>query len=155
MSYDILFTAETLRPTQSTLGMLSRRSERLWFFRLTLVPTANPPGSSSSRISPSISVVPVAGLSMKSGSHMEYLALGRMGYRMIWLERSWETDEYRLMKATLPEPEKGDRILAHELIPPHIALPFELHKCITIWFEEATCRICFGLHTGEVYILEL
>lgn len=74
---------------------------------------------------------------------------------MVLLERLWETDEYKLKKITLPMIGTTNRVVVHELIPPHIALPFELYRCISIWFEEAMGRICFGLHTGEVYLLEV
>ncbi|KAF9452875.1 hypothetical protein P691DRAFT_150705 [Macrolepiota fuliginosa MF-IS2] len=155
MSHDVSFTAESLRPTQSGFGIVSCRLEKLWFFYFTLEPTVTAPSGSISVNLSSISLKSVTSFSLKSDSHVENLALGRTGCRIVWLERSWETDEYRLLKATLPGPRLRNKVLACNLIPPHIALPFELHKCSAIWFEEATGRICFGLHTGEVYILEL
>ncbi|KAF8206452.1 hypothetical protein K438DRAFT_1817228 [Mycena galopus ATCC 62051] len=35
----------------------------------------------------------------------------------------------------------------------HFALPFELHACRSLAFEEATGTVCLAVHTGELYIL--
>lgn len=156
MSRDVSFTAEVLSPSQSAVGVVSRFFEELWFHRLVVTPTGSDVSAPANRgVSSSTSLEFVTGLKAKAGSNVESLCLGRTGRRMLWLERSWETDEYRLMKLTFLPVGGRDKILSHELIPPHIVLPFELHKCTAMWFEEATCRICFGLHTGELYLLEL
>lgn len=157
ISNDVSFTAETLRPTQCSLGVVSRLSQDLQFFRLTFVPTA--PASSGSSKPKDLSTIQlelIGNFRLKPGSHVEHLSVGRTGHRMVWLERSWETDAYELMKASFPESSAyGNRIRVNQLIPPHVALPFELHRCTAIWLEEATGRVCFGLHTGEIYLLEL
>ncbi|KAF5358452.1 hypothetical protein D9756_001719 [Leucocoprinus leucothites] len=150
MLHDVFFTAEVIRTTQSTLGIISRRLERLWAFRLTLSP-ASPGWAPSLQVSLELT----SSLRLKTGLNIENLALGRTGYRMVLLERSWETDEYKLKKVTLPMPGRRTNVAVHDLIPSQVALPFELHQCISIWFEEATGRVCFGLHTGQMYLLDV
>lgn len=149
MCYEVYITAEMLRTTQDTFGVASRRGEKLWVFRLTLKP------ASVESLRPKVALELISGFSLGPGTNVENLSLGRTGRRMVLLERLWETDEYTLKKIALPMTGKRDSVVVHDLIPPHIALPFELYRCISIWFEEATGRICFGLHTGEVYLLEV
>ncbi|KAJ3574572.1 hypothetical protein NP233_g1682 [Leucocoprinus birnbaumii] len=103
MAYEISFTPEVTRATQRTLGLISRRLERLWVFRLSLSPS--PPQTRSSEVSIELT----SSFSLKVGLNVENLALGRTGYRMVLLERSWETDEYRLKKSNPSTPRKTTR----------------------------------------------
>jgi hypothetical protein len=85
------------------------------------------------------------------GTRPEIVCIGKTGFRAIWLDRAWETDEYKLWKATFPP---GEAALVSPLLPPHHPLPFEPHMIASLSFEEATGRTCVGLRTGAVYILE-
>lgn len=84
---------------------------------------------------------------------------GNSGRRAVWLEHQWDdtqtyVDQYFLMKATFPsDPE--ERATIGPLLDRSIALPFEMHTCRSIAFHEATGRICLGLHTGDLYLMQL
>ncbi|KAF8656852.1 hypothetical protein AX16_002399 [Volvariella volvacea WC 439] len=82
----------------------------------------------------------------------EIICLGSSGRRAVWLERNWETDEYRLVKATFDDAYPRGKVDA--LLPRHLALPFEPQTCRSIAFNEASGRVCLGLHTGELYVLD-
>lgn len=83
----------------------------------------------------------------------DLVTLGGSGRRAVWRERRWDTDEYRFMKgAFLPI---GESPLVEELLPRHLALPFDPQTCQSLAFDEATGRVCLGFHTGELYILDL
>lgn len=88
----------------------------------------------------------------------DFICLGQTGRRAVWLEHrwryGWEAEEFFLMKGGFsPDPDK-EPIVA-PLLPSHLALPFELHTCQSLAFDEASGLVCLGLHTGELYILEL
>ncbi|TFK72888.1 hypothetical protein BDN72DRAFT_894340 [Pluteus cervinus] len=82
----------------------------------------------------------------------EIVCMGKTGRRAIWLERRWDTDEFRLMKATFDSSRSGK---VDVLLPRHLALPFEPQACNSLEFDEATGRVYLGLHTGELYVLDL
>jgi len=88
----------------------------------------------------------------------DFMCLGQTGRRAIWLEHrwehGWEADEFFLMKGSF-SPDVDKEPVVAPLLPRHLALPFELHTCQSLAFEEASGLICLGLHTGELYILEL
>ncbi|KAK2463399.1 hypothetical protein APHAL10511_004485 [Amanita phalloides] len=85
------------------------------------------------------------------GTRPEIVCMGKTGYRAVWLDHEWESDEHRLWKATF---RPGDPATVDPLVPPHHPLPFEAHMIASLSFEEATGRVCVGLRTGAVYILE-
>ncbi|KAF8896375.1 hypothetical protein BD779DRAFT_1495567 [Infundibulicybe gibba] len=60
---------------------------------------------------------------------------------------------HRLMKATFSS--TGASPMVGELLPRHFPLPFEPQACQSLSFDEATGRVCIGLHTGEIYLLDL
>ncbi|KAJ6619726.1 hypothetical protein B0H10DRAFT_2024635 [Mycena sp. CBHHK59/15] len=86
-----------------------------------------------------------------SSASAEIVCLGETGHRAVWLERRWTSDEYTLMKATF-SPNKP--VVVAPLLARNLALPFELHTCQSLAFDESTGRVCLALHTGELYILE-
>ncbi|KAF7330560.1 F-box domain-containing protein [Mycena venus] len=90
------------------------------------------------------------------GASPEIVSLGETGQRAVWLERRWSSDEYTLMKAAFsPNRTDGnDPVVVQPLFARHLALPFELHTCRSLAFEEATGRVSLALHTGELYILQ-
>ncbi|KAJ7284971.1 hypothetical protein C8J57DRAFT_1497839 [Mycena rebaudengoi] len=88
-----------------------------------------------------------------SSSSAELVCLGETGRRAVWLERTWTTDEYTLMKASF-SPMEGEPVVVAPLLPKHLALPFELHRCQTLAFDEPTGRVCLAMHTGELHMLE-
>ncbi|KAJ7158779.1 hypothetical protein C8R46DRAFT_1110267 [Mycena filopes] len=83
----------------------------------------------------------------------EIVCLGETGSRAVWLERRWSTDEYTLMKAAFT-PGEGEPAVVEPLLARHMALPFQLHMCQALAFEEATGRVALAVHTGEIYILQ-
>lgn len=90
---------------------------------------------------------------MSRGTSAEIVCLGKTGRRVIWLERKWDTDEFRLMKTTLDPGQPLARV--DMLLAKHLALPFRPQACSSLGFDEGSGRVCLGLHTGELYILEL
>jgi hypothetical protein len=87
------------------------------------------------------------------GASAEIVCLGETGQRAVWLERRWASDEYTLMKAAF-SPVGDEPVIVQPLFARNLALPFELHTCRSLAFEEATGRVCLALHTGELYILQ-
>ncbi|KAJ6505981.1 hypothetical protein DFH09DRAFT_1200777 [Mycena vulgaris] len=81
------------------------------------------------------------------------VCLGESGRRAVWLERRWTSDEYTLMKGIFSP--KGDKpVVIEPLLARNLALPFELHMCQCLAFDESTGRVCLALHTGELCMLE-
>jgi hypothetical protein len=83
----------------------------------------------------------------------ELVCLGETGSRAVWLERRWTSDEYTLMKASF-SPDGTNPVVVEPLLARGSALPFELHMCQSLAFEEATGRVCLAIYTGELYILQ-
>jgi hypothetical protein len=98
-------------------------------------------------------IVPVDTLRMTRGSTIDLICLGETGRRFVWLERLWEMDDWQFMRAA-PNSGEGRPPLVAPLWPAHVGLPFEPHACHAMCFEECTGRICFSLHTEELYIME-
>ncbi|KAG7089554.1 hypothetical protein E1B28_011227 [Marasmius oreades] len=88
-----------------------------------------------------------------SGSTIDVICIGHSGQRAVWLERRWHTDTFVLMKGSFPS---GDdrKPSVSTLVPRHMALPFEFYACQSLAFDEATGRVCVGLHTGDLYLLD-
>jgi hypothetical protein len=78
------------------------------------------------------------------------ICVGITGRRAVWQQRDWERDEVKLMRLT--HSSAGSR--AGVLVPPHPALPFTPATCHSLAFDEITGRLCVGLETGELYILD-
>jgi len=70
----------------------------------------------------------------------------------VWLEHDWELQRFRLMKLSAPvghgKPTVG------VLLPPDPELPFSPRECQSLAFDEVTGRVCLGLYTGDLYILD-
>jgi len=88
------------------------------------------------------------------GASAEIVCLGETGQRAVWLERRWSNDEYTLMKAAFSPTPNEPAVVVQPLFARHLALPFELHTCRALAFEEATGQVCLAMHTGELYILQ-
>ncbi|KAI3614925.1 hypothetical protein WG66_016995 [Moniliophthora roreri] len=94
-------------------------------------------------------------LTADTSSAVDIMCVGQSGRRMVWLERRWDTDTFVLMKGHFPSnTERGGKAIVGPLVPPHTALPFEFHACQSLAFDEATGRVCVGLHTGDLYLLD-
>lgn len=98
--------------------------------------------------------MPVHVFSTPASAASDIICLGPTGRRAVWLERRWDTDSFTLMKATFFREGKHAAIV-ERLLPAHTAMPFEIYSCQSMAFEESTGRVCLGLHTGELYILQL
>lgn len=81
-----------------------------------------------------------------------YVCVGTSGRRAVWLQRSWDTDEFKLMKLSFSRDEI--RPQARPLIPKYLALPFLTQACQALAFDEVTGRVCIGLDTGDIYVLD-
>ena len=83
---------------------------------------------------------------------IEVAKIGTRGHRAVWLEHNWETQQFRLMKLSVPvghgKPSVG------VLLPPDPELPFSPRECQSLAFDEVTGRVCLGLYTGNLYILD-
>lgn len=83
---------------------------------------------------------------------IESVKIGTRGHRAVWLEHDWELQRFRLMKLAVPvthgKPSVG------VLLPPDPELPFSPRECQSLAFDEVTGRVCLGLYTGNLYILD-
>ena len=83
---------------------------------------------------------------------IEVVKIGTRGHRAVWLEHNWELQQFRLMKLSAPvghgKPSVGI------LLPPDPELPFSPRECQSLAFDEVTGRVCLGLYTGDLYILD-
>ncbi|KAJ7035024.1 hypothetical protein C8F04DRAFT_1099826 [Mycena alexandri] len=92
-------------------------------------------------------------LNTHPASSAEIVCLGQTGSRAVWLERRWGSDEYMLMKAAF-SPEGENPVVVEPLLARHMALPFQLHMCQALAFDEATGRVALAVHTGELHLLQ-
>lgn len=88
-----------------------------------------------------------------SNATLDPMCLGKTGLRALWLSHQWNTDGYKLMRASFPVVVGSDAVVA-PLQAPDIALPFEPHTCRSLYFEEATGKVWVGIHTGEIFVLQ-
>lgn len=98
--------------------------------------------------------MPVHVFSTPASAASDIVCLGRTGHRSVWLERRWDTDTFTLMKATFSPEGKRAAVVAR-LLSGHFTLPFETFSIQSMAFDEGTGRVSLGLHTGELYILDL
>lgn len=96
-----------------------------------------------------INIVPIV-FPGNRGTSAPVVCVGLTGRRVCWLERHWERDEIRLMKLSCT----SSGPVAGVLVPSHPALPFTPAACHSLTFDEVTGRLCVGLETGELYILD-
>lgn len=85
---------------------------------------------------------------------LEPMCMGKLGYRAVWLEHQWNSDELRLMRATFPAMGDSRPIMVSLLHPASFALPFEPFKVKSMHLEESSGRVWVGIVTGEIYLLE-
>lgn len=83
---------------------------------------------------------------------VEIVKIGTRGHRAVWLEHNWELQQFRLMK--LSGPIGGRKPSVGVLLPPDPELPFSPRQCQSLAFDEVTGRVCLGLYTGNLYILD-
>jgi hypothetical protein len=83
---------------------------------------------------------------------VEIVKLGTEGYRAVWLEHNWETQEFRLMKLSAAV-DKGKPSIG-VILPPDPGLPFSPRECQSLAFDEVTGRLCLGLYNGDLYVLD-
>ncbi|KIY43992.1 hypothetical protein FISHEDRAFT_77911 [Fistulina hepatica ATCC 64428] len=81
----------------------------------------------------------------------DIVAVGLSNRRAVWLERNWDADTYRLVRASFSDAKCA---LIQPIVPPHLSLPFEPHTCYSLTFDEASGRVAMGIHTGQIYILQ-
>ncbi|THH14211.1 hypothetical protein EW146_g6093 [Bondarzewia mesenterica] len=84
---------------------------------------------------------------------VKLVCVGSTGRRAIWIEQNWDSDRFRLMKAHFPNGET-ESFTVNVLIPPNPSLPFSPEMCSTLAFDEATGRLCVGLITGDLWLLD-
>ncbi|KAH7908446.1 hypothetical protein BJ138DRAFT_1091228 [Hygrophoropsis aurantiaca] len=82
-----------------------------------------------------------------------YLQLGATGRRAVWVEfqggikfRKWSASRHYHGE----NPSAGVSVF----MPPTTGLPFDKEDIFWIAFDEATCRLCVGLRTGELYVCD-
>ena len=83
---------------------------------------------------------------------IEVAKIGTRGHRAVWLEHNWESQQFRLMKMSVPV--GHDKPHVGVLLPPDPELPFSPRECQSLAFDEVTGRVCLGLYTGDLYILD-
>ncbi|EGN99271.1 hypothetical protein SERLA73DRAFT_182190 [Serpula lacrymans var. lacrymans S7.3] len=84
--------------------------------------------------------------------------LGATGRRAVWVERNWQGDEYVVIKKwSLSRTDDKEQSCSgpSALIPNFSCLPFDPRDCYTMAFDETTCRVCIGLASGEMYVLDI
>ncbi|KAH7907700.1 hypothetical protein BJ138DRAFT_1116457 [Hygrophoropsis aurantiaca] len=84
------------------------------------------------------------------GDHRQ---LGATGRRAVWVD----SDELILRKWSASRHCRGETLSAGAtvLTPPTSGLPFEQREIYRIAFDEATCRLCISLRTGELYVCDV
>ena len=83
---------------------------------------------------------------------IEVVKIGTRGHRAVWLEHNWELQQFRLMKLSAPVGHSKPSVGV--LLPPDPELPFTPRECQSLAFDEVTGRVCLGLYTGDLYILD-
>ncbi|EJF64937.1 hypothetical protein DICSQDRAFT_80777 [Dichomitus squalens LYAD-421 SS1] len=78
--------------------------------------------------------------------------VGALGFRAVWLEHNWETQQNRVMKLAF-DPHTGAAKVGM-LIPPDPELPFTPNMCHSLAFDEVTGRLCLAMYDGNVYLLD-
>jgi hypothetical protein len=122
------------------------RDRNIHFYHLCLsLPRSEHTSSSSAPIDVVPTVVPG-----NDGTSAPVVCVGVTGRRAVYQERHWEREEVKLMR--LSHSSAGS--MAGVLVPPHPALPFTPAACHSLAFDEVTGRLCVGLETGELYILD-
>ncbi|KAF8149978.1 hypothetical protein B0H34DRAFT_170705 [Crassisporium funariophilum] len=96
---------------------------------------------------------PIHTFSTPPNVSLEPTCVGQNGCRAVWLEHQWNTDDYRLMKASLPATGEMPPLVM-PLEAQQFSLPFLPHTICSLTFEESTGRVWVAVHTGEIYILE-
>ena len=86
-------------------------------------------------------------------SSVKLVRVGVTGRRAVWIEQNWETDGFRVIKAHFPD-ENVDWSTVHVLIPPNPSLPFSPQMCNSLAFDETTGRLCVGVATGDLWMLD-
>jgi len=84
---------------------------------------------------------------------IEISKVGTRGHRAVWLEHNWESQQFRLMKLSAPVGHSMPPSVG-VLLPPDPELPFSPRECQSLAFDEVTGRVCLGLYTGTLYILD-
>ncbi|KAI0264503.1 hypothetical protein BC834DRAFT_883408 [Gloeopeniophorella convolvens] len=84
---------------------------------------------------------------------VKLVRIGTTGRRAIWFEKNWETEEQRVVRCHFPE-ESVDASSVSVLLPPAPALPFTPRMCQSAAFDEAAGRLCLGLMTGALWVLD-
>ncbi|KAH8826618.1 hypothetical protein DL96DRAFT_1681635 [Flagelloscypha sp. PMI_526] len=79
------------------------------------------------------------------------MCIGSTGKRAVWLERTIETNEFRLMKTTFSE----NGSVTSPLLPAGMVLPFRLDMCNAMFYHEGKGIVLLGLYTGLIYSLTL
>lgn len=84
----------------------------------------------------------------------DYARLGAQGARGVWLERDYESEQIRLVKLGASTFHGATDVSTGLLIPPYPNLPFRPQECRSLAFDEARGRLCVGLYSGDVCVLD-
>ncbi|KAF9477932.1 hypothetical protein BDN70DRAFT_880631 [Pholiota conissans] len=84
---------------------------------------------------------------------LEPMCLGKTGLRAVWLSHQWNTDDFKLMKASFPNAVNAEAVVA-PFHAPTLALPFEPHTCHSLYFDEAAGKVWVGVHTGDIFVFQ-
>jgi hypothetical protein len=85
------------------------------------------------------------------GTSHEQVKLGMTGRRAVWLHHDWTEATITMKKysSSLKTEHKFSTLLSS-----HMVLPFNLHTCQTLEFDEATGRLCLSLANGDIHVLD-
>lgn len=84
------------------------------------------------------------------GASQTHRYLGNTGHKAVWKDYNFEKEETRLMKFSM----NSQGAVADVLISARPTLPFTPASCHSLAFDEAAGRLCVGLQTGELYVLD-
>lgn len=87
-------------------------------------------------------------------SHMitSSFCVGKTARRAVWFNEDWNGERSRFMKISIT----GDiRPTVRNLVPLHFPLPFDMNQIISLCFDEALGRLCIGLYSEGVVIMDL
>ena len=101
---------------------------------------------------PRVRVVPLV---LRSDNSIRHVGVGTSGRRAVWMEQNLDTTRSRLMRLEVLHDEPDDfEVMYQVLLPPDPPLPFSTDTCQAIAFDEASCRLCFGLWDGDLYLVD-
>lgn len=147
---------KTVPPVSSqTLAFVVVSDSQANLVRFPLTTRSKPNTPSTSPEKPRSHPLPVV---LRPDTSIRLVGVGSSGRRAVWMEHDLETTRSRLMRLEVPH-DNGvvgctDKVMYKVLLPPDPPLPFSTDACQALAFDEASCRLCFGLWDGSLHVVD-